>query len=325
MRQAGRSLPEYREIRERHSLFEIVAAARALRRGDAAAGAPPRRRRRRAVRGHHVAGPRDGHRRRARRGRRARRRRSRCASPPTSSGCACPSPRRRSPRSSRRCGSSARELDAEKALVGFCGGPFTVAATSSRAGRAATSCASKPLMYREPGRLARADGQARRHVRGLRRRAGRRGRRRRSSSSTRGSARSRPPTTRSSSRRTRRGSSPRSTCRRSTSAPGTAHLLARARARGRRRDRPRLARAARRRLGRGRARPRRPGQPRPRALLGPGSASKTRRIESSRAREGGRVTSSTSATASLPADRPGRPAGGWWSVVARAVDARCAV
>ena len=45
MRQAGRSLPEYRAIRERHALLRDRAHAGALRRGDAAAGAPPRRRR----------------------------------------------------------------------------------------------------------------------------------------------------------------------------------------------------------------------------------------------------------------------------------------
>ena len=74
MRQAGRSLPEYRAIRERHAFFEINQLGRADRRGDAAAGAPPRRRRGRHVRRHHDPGRRDGRRGRARRGRRARRR-----------------------------------------------------------------------------------------------------------------------------------------------------------------------------------------------------------------------------------------------------------
>ena len=55
MRQAGRSLPEYREIRKRHDALRDRRAAGALRRGDAAARAPARRRRGRDVRGHHVA------------------------------------------------------------------------------------------------------------------------------------------------------------------------------------------------------------------------------------------------------------------------------
>ena len=50
-------------------------------------------------------------------GARARRRRA----------AARPEPEEPSRRSSRRCGSCARELRADQALVGFCGGPFTVA------------------------------------------------------------------------------------------------------------------------------------------------------------------------------------------------------
>ena len=127
MRQAGRSLPEYRAIRERHALFEIVAQPELLRRGDAAAGAPARRRRGGDVRGHHDArssamgvdvelvegvGPVV---------------REPIADAPTSSGCACPTPRRRRADPRGGAASSARELDAEQAVIGFCGGPFTVA------------------------------------------------------------------------------------------------------------------------------------------------------------------------------------------------------
>ena len=75
------------------------------------------------------------------------------------------------------------------------------------------------------GGLARADGEARRRLRAVRRRLRAAPGPTRSSCSTRGPARSRSPTTASSSRPTRRACSTRSTCRRSTSRPGDAHLL----------------------------------------------------------------------------------------------------
>ena len=127
MRQAGRSLPGYREIRKRHSAVRGLPAARAVRRGDARAGARARRRRGRDVRGHHAADPRDGHRRRARRERRARDRRSRCGRRPTSRLCAFPIPEEAVPFILEAVRLVRAALAPEQALVGFCGGPFTVA------------------------------------------------------------------------------------------------------------------------------------------------------------------------------------------------------
>ena len=87
MRQAGRSLPEYRAIRERHAFFEVNRSAELTRRGDAPAGAAPRRRRGGDVRRHHDPGRRDGCRRRARRGRRPGRRGARPHGRRRSSAC----------------------------------------------------------------------------------------------------------------------------------------------------------------------------------------------------------------------------------------------
>ena len=70
---------------------------------------------------------------------------------------------------------------------------------------------------RRAGHLARVDGPARGRVRGLSSPPRRRPEPTRSSSSTRGSGSSRPRTTASSSRRTRRACSPRRACRPSTS------------------------------------------------------------------------------------------------------------
>ena len=110
------------------------------------------------------------------------------------------------------------ELEPEQAVVGFCGGPFTVAGYLVEGKPSREFATVKTMMYSEPARLERADGRSSPTA------SARTSPRRRRpaptsfSSSTRGSARSRRPTTRSSSRPGRRRSSPRSTCRRSTSA-----------------------------------------------------------------------------------------------------------
>ena len=69
---------------------------------------------------------------------------------PTSRGCACPSRRRRSRPCSRRCGSCGGELAAEKAVVGFCGGPFTVAGYLVEGRPSRELPRTKALMLSEP-------------------------------------------------------------------------------------------------------------------------------------------------------------------------------
>ena len=176
MRQAGRSLPEYRAIRERHAFFEVagtpelcaeVTLQPVRRHGvDAAVifadimspvlgmgvdvelveGVGPvvdrpialARRRRAAAR--HRAG--------------------------------------RADRSSRRSASCAASSTPSRRVVGFCGGPFTVAGYLVEGKPSRDFARTKSLMYREPGRVARAAGEARRAVRALRRGAGARRRRR---------------------------------------------------------------------------------------------------------------------------------------------------
>ena len=117
--------------------------ARAVRRGDAAAGAPPRRRRRGDLRGHHDAGRRDGRRREARRGRRAGRR---LVLGPIS----CASPTRIAPAVCEAIRIVRGELDDERAVVGFCGAPFTVAGYLVEGKPSRDFARTKALMYREP-------------------------------------------------------------------------------------------------------------------------------------------------------------------------------
>ena len=166
MRQAGRSLPEYRELRERHGFFEIAAHARALRRGDAAAGAPARRRRGRDVRGHHDPGPRrwaidvelvEGVGPVVERADRD--------APRTSSGCASPMRRRRSRRARGGADRARASSRRERAVVGFCGGPFTVAGYLVEGKPSRDFAHDEGADVPRAGGLARADGPARRHVR----------------------------------------------------------------------------------------------------------------------------------------------------------------
>ena len=109
-------------------------------------------------------------------------------------------------------------LAPEQALVGFCGGPFTVAGYLIEGKPTREFALTKRCMYGAPevwhALMEKLAATFDAYVRGERRG----GRRRRSSSSTPGSARSRVTTTTSSSRPTRRASSRPSTCRRSTSA-----------------------------------------------------------------------------------------------------------
>ena len=123
-----------------------------------------------------------------------------------SSGSRFPIPKRRSRRCSRRS-DRAPELAAEQAVVGFCGGPFTVAGYLVE-GKPSREFADEALMYGEPqvwhalmeklaGRSARTSPRRPAPAPTS------------CSCSTRGSARSRRPTTWSSSRPGRRGSSRR--------------------------------------------------------------------------------------------------------------------
>ena len=148
MRQAGRSLPEYRALRERHCFFEIAGTPELC----AEVTLQP-------VRRHGVdaavlfadichARARDGHRRRARRGCRPGR------------GRADREPRRRGATARDRAGRRganprgdphrAAELDEERAVIGFCGAPFTVAGYLVEGRRSRDFARTKALMYREP-------------------------------------------------------------------------------------------------------------------------------------------------------------------------------
>ena len=109
----------------------------------------------------------------------------------------------------------------DQAVVGFAGGPFTVAGYLIEGKPSREFKLTKACMYSQPEvwhalmeKLADAFAL---YVARLRRAPGRT----RSSCSTPGPARSRSPTTASSSRPTRRACSTRSTCRRSTSRPAT--------------------------------------------------------------------------------------------------------
>ena len=150
MRQAGRSLPEYRAIRERHTFWEVGRHARALRRGDAAARAPPRRRRRRALRRHHDPGRRHGPRRRARRGCRSGDRARRCASAEDVERLRVPDPDEAFAPVLEAIGIVRRELEPERAVVGFCGGPFTVAGYLVEGRPSREFATVKSLMYTSP-------------------------------------------------------------------------------------------------------------------------------------------------------------------------------
>ena len=152
MRQAGRSLPEYRAVREQHSFWEVAQHARAVRGGHAAAGPSPRRRCRGDVRGHHDPRSRDG-----RRTSISSRASARCIETPgpfarrRRSAAAFPSRRTHSRRSSRRSaivrGRARRRACRRRLLRRPVHGRRL---SGRRASRRASFPLVKELMYREP-------------------------------------------------------------------------------------------------------------------------------------------------------------------------------
>ena len=168
----------------------------ALRRGDAAAGPPPRRGRGGHVRGHHDPGRRDGRRARARRGRRAG---DRAAGPDGGGRRAAARPRARRRRSRPVLEAvrivRARARRPSKAVIGFCGGPFTVAGYLVEGRPSRDFVAVKTLMYREPAVWHALMERLAETFAGYVQAQGRAPAPTSSSSSTRGSACSRRPTT----------------------------------------------------------------------------------------------------------------------------------
>ena len=189
-----------------------------------------------------------------------------------------------------------RELRADQAVVGFCGGPFTVAGYLVEGRPTRDFVKTKGLMYGGSRGLACADGEADRDLRPLPpRQAGRRQRRH--------------PALRLLGRRSLGGRlrgvrrallEPDPGRRGGADDPLRDGHVAPAADDGRgrrRRARPRLAHPARRGLGARRPRPRRAGQPRPRpSCSAPSSACRRRPSGSSSAPVDGRATSSTSVT-----------------------------
>ena len=170
MRQAGRSLPEYRELRKQYGLFEVCRQPELCAEVTLQPVRAPRRRRGGDVRGHHAPGPRDGHRRRAGRERRARRRRAR-AHDGRRRAPARPRARRSRFRScSRRSGSCARRCGTDQAVVGFAGGPFTVAGYLIEGKPTREFKLTKACMYGEPEVWHALMEKLARDVRALRRR-----------------------------------------------------------------------------------------------------------------------------------------------------------
>ena len=150
MRQAGRSLPGYREIRKRHSLFEVCRQPELCAEVTLEPVRVARRRRRGDVRGHHAAGARDGRRRRARGERRAGDRAGRSGRRRTSRRCECPIPKRPCPSSSRPSGSCAPSSSRSRRSSASAAGRSRLPATSSRGSRRATSCRRSACMYGAP-------------------------------------------------------------------------------------------------------------------------------------------------------------------------------
>ena len=150
MRQAGRSLPEYRAIREKHAFFDVAhtpelcaeVTLQPVRRHDVDA----------AVMFADIMTPvlGDGDRRQARRGRRPGDRRAGPHASPTSSACACPIPRRRSRPVLEAVRLVRAELRPDQAVVGFCGGPFTVAGYLVEGKPSREFALTKSLMLGEP-------------------------------------------------------------------------------------------------------------------------------------------------------------------------------
>ena len=253
-------------------------------------------------------GRRHGPRRRAGRGRRPGRGASRCATL-----AAVETPPRARPRGARR--RSARDgrdrarasSRPDQAVVGFCGGPFTVAGYLVEGRPSREFAGTKTLMYAEPEVWhALLDKLAETFAR-VRRRAGARRRGRRAALRLVGRRALAGRLRASSWRRSRRGCSgaARCACPRSTSAPAP------------RRSCRRWPRSGGDVIGldwrvpldegweRGRRGPRRPGQPRPRgAARAVGARREPRCATCSPAPAAGPATSSTSGTACCPRTDP---------------------
>ena len=223
MRQAGRSLPEYRAVREGVGDARGVPPARPGHRDHPAAGAPPRRGRGDLLQRHRGAAEGDRGRPRHRGRGRAGRRPPDPHAAPTSPSCATSRPTT-SPTSPRRCACSPPSSGATP-LIGFAGAPFTLASYLVEGGPSRNHEHTKALMHGDPqlwhdlcARLAQISGAFLR----VQVEAGRVAP---CSCSTRGPACSAAPTTRHPCSRTRPPCSPRSptsACRASTSASAPA-------------------------------------------------------------------------------------------------------
>ena len=149
MRQAGRSLPEYRAIRGEGSILDAIHDPELVGRDHPAAGAPLRRRRRHPLQRHRRAGGRHRLRRRRRPGRRAGRRAAVPSGPRTSTASARSTPRPTRPTCSRRCAILV-ERAGDVPLIGFAGAPFTVASYLVEGRPSRTYAQTKALMLGDP-------------------------------------------------------------------------------------------------------------------------------------------------------------------------------
>ena len=149
MRQAGRSLPEYREIRGTGSILDAIRDARAGRRDHPAAGAPLRRRRRHPLLRHRRAGGRHRLRRRHRARHRPGRRAARSARPADLDRLRPLEPEVDTPYVLETVRILV-ERAATVPLIGFAGAPFTVASYLIEGRPSRTYAATKALMHGEP-------------------------------------------------------------------------------------------------------------------------------------------------------------------------------
>ena len=162
MRQAGRYLPEYRELRaEAGSFLDSLLRSAPRRRGDAAADPALRVRRRDPVLGHPRRAARARAGRALRRGRRAAARsgdlaRRSCAGSPRR----CRSSAWR--RCSRRSTASRVRCPPETTLLGFCGAPWTVASYMIAGKGTPDQAPARLLAYRDPAFMLSAHRPARR-------------------------------------------------------------------------------------------------------------------------------------------------------------------
>ena len=157
MRQAGRSLPEYRALRGEGTHPRRHRQARAGRRDHPAAGAPLRGGRRHPLQRHRGAGGRHRVRRRHRPGHRSG---GRPAVPRGRPTCDRLRPLEPDGRHAATCSRPSRILAGELAvpLIGFAGAPFTVASYLVEGRPSRTYARTKALMHGDAGPVARADG-----------------------------------------------------------------------------------------------------------------------------------------------------------------------